>query len=151
MFGKNRSRTVGLITLALILTLLIALSIPGLTSAAGPAQAPDPTSPGELSAAVVGFLELLVAFFVVGGGIAYVLQISQTWKEWASPYKPLVVLALSALLGGGLAALKVLATPELFAQAPEWARAFLSFIVVFVGSQFVYHKGFSAPAAQARE
>lgn len=99
-------------------------------------------NPGELSQIVSAFLDLLVAL-AIGGGIAYLLQMSAKWREWQSPLKPMVVIAMTAILGGALASLKVLATAELLSQTPEWGRAFILFVVVFVGSQLTYQKGFN--------
>lgn len=129
----------------ILVTILLAALLPTMALAAPPAQT-DPTAPGDLASTVAGFLDLLIAL-AVGGGIAYLLQMSDTWKQWDAPYKPLVVIALTALVGGGLAALKVVATAELFAGVPDWGRAFVSFIVVFFGSQLTYQRGFTAPSA----
>jgi hypothetical protein len=125
--------------LVIVLALFIGALVPSVTLAAGPSQS---TEPGDLSTVVSGFLDLLIAL-AIGGGIAYLLQMIGPWRDWSSPLKPLIVILLTAILGGALTSLKVLATAELFAQAPEWGRAFISFIVVFVGSQLTYQKGFS--------
>lgn len=129
---------VGIILVVLCAALSIGLATPAL-AAAPPVQAP---APPELASSVGAFIDLLIAL-AVGGGVAYLLQMSDKWKEWKSPFKPLVVIALTALLGAALTALKVVATSELFLQVPDYARAFISFIVVFVGSQLTYNKGFS--------
>lgn len=146
MFGRNFVRAFGLIAIAFVVALLLAaFVIPSVTYAAPPLQTAP--APADLATVVGGFLDLLIAL-AVGGGVAYVLQMSGAWKAWESPLKPVVVLVLTAILGGTLAALKVLATAELFAQAPEFARAFLSFVVVFFGSQLTYQKGFSFPQSK---
>lgn len=139
MFGKFR--TVTLVLFAVFAALLIALAIPTLTLAAPPIQAPDPTAPADLAQVVGGFLDLMIAL-AVGGGVAYLLQMSDAWKRWESPLKPLTVLVLTALIGGALSSLKVLATAELFATAPDWGRAFIGWVTVFFGSQLTYQKGF---------
>lgn len=133
------------ITLTLVLALLSGVLVPMVASAAPPAQSP-PAAANDLAQTVSAFLDLLIAL-LIGGAVAYVLQMIPAWRNWSPtsfPFaKPLIVLVLTALLGGALSSLKVIATAELFAQAPEYARAFVAFIVVFVGSQLTYQKGFS--------
>lgn len=133
------------ITLTLVLALFVGVLVPMVASAAPPAQTP-PTAANDLAQTVSAFLDLLMAL-LIGGAVAYVLQMIPAWRDWSPtqfPFaKPLIVLVLTALLGGALSSLKVIATAELFAQAPDWARAFVGFVVVFVGSQLTYQKGFS--------
>ncbi len=139
IMSHNTFRQFALLSIAIVLALTLGALLPTLTYAAGLAQA---TESGDLAQVVSGFLDLLIAL-AIGGGVAYILQMSGTWRAWDSPLKPVAVIALTALLGGVLSALKVIATAELFAQAPEWGRAFISFVVVFFGSQLTYQKGFS--------
>ena len=145
MFGTRLSfsRVFALVALAL----LVGVALPGITYAAGPLQ--TDTQPADLATVVSGFLDLLITL-AIGGGVAYLLQMWSGWREWSSPLKPIAVIALTAVLGGGLSALKVVATAELFAQAPEWGRAFISFVTVFVGSQLTYQKGFGQTYLPAR-
>ncbi len=134
------------IALTLVLAVLVGALTPALTYAAPPAQTP-PTGANELASTVSAFLDVLMAL-LIGGAVAYVLQMIPAWRDWSPtqfPFaKPLIVLVLTALLGGALSSLKVIATAELFAQAPEWGRAFVGFIVIFVGSQLTYQRGFDA-------
>lgn len=130
-----------MIALALLLALSVGALVPAVAAAAPPAQTP-PTGANDLAQTVSAFLDLLIAF-IVGGGIAYVLQMITAWTEWKSPFKPWVVVLLTALIGAALTSLKVLATAELFSQVPDWGRAFIGFIVVFVGSQITYQRGFN--------
>lgn len=117
---------------------------------AGPAFAQSPVEPptaaGDLSAAVLALIALGISF-VMGGGLAYFLEMLPQWKAWQSPVKGYLVIALSVLIGAALTSFKVLATPELFAQAPEWLRAALGFAVVSLtvlfGSQLTYQRGFA--------
>ncbi len=136
---------VAVIAVTLLLAVLVGALTPALTYAAPPAQTP-PTGASDLAQTVSAFLDLLMAL-LIGGAVAYVLQMIPSWRDWSPtqfPFaKSLIVLVLTALLGGTLSSLKVIATAELFAQAPDWARAFVGFVVVFVGSQFTYQKGFS--------
>lgn len=138
-FSLGHVRSV-LVLVVLGAVLLAGLALPVVTYAAPPTQ--DAGGADALAQAVSAFLDLLLAI-IVGGGIAYLLQMSAQWRDWQSPLKPIVVLVITALLGGALSALKVIATAELFAQVPEWGRAFIGFIVVFFGSQLTYQKGFN--------
>lgn len=140
-FRSSRLVRVAVIALTLVLAVLGGALTPALTHAAPPAQTP-PTGAPELAQTVSAFLDLLIAF-IVGGGVAYVLQMITAWTEWKSPFKPWVVVLLTALIGAALTSLKVLATAELFSQVPDWGRAFIGFIVVFVGSQITYQRGFN--------
>lgn len=141
LFSNARALRAGLVMLAMLLAVLLGVSVPNVTYAAPPMQS-SPTGAADLAQAVSMLVDLLIAF-AVGGGVAYVLQMSSRWTKWRSPFKPVIVLAITAGIGASLSALKVAATMELFAQAPDWARAFIGFIVVFVGSQLTYQKGFS--------
>ncbi len=150
MFRSRRSifaLRIALILFAFLFAALIGLVIPTAALAAPPAQEPL-TDSAALAQTVGAFIDLLLAA-IIGGGLAYVLQMNKTWRDWSSPLKPIIVLALTALLGAGLSSLKVIATAELFDQAPEWGRAFVGFIVVFFGSQLTYQRGFAAPPASA--
>lgn len=142
---SRRFLRVAVIAMTLLLAVLVGVLTPALTYAAPPAQTP-PSSAADLAQTVSAFLDLLMAL-LIGGAVAYVLQMIPAWRDWSPtqfPFaKPLIVLVLTALLGGALSSLKVIATAELFAQAPDWARAFVGFVVVFVGSQLTYQKGFS--------
>ena len=139
-----RFARVAVIAMTLLLAVLVGALTPSLTYAAPPAQ--TPTGAADLAQTVSAFLDLLMAL-LIGGAVAYVLQMIPAWRNWSPtqfPFaKPLVVLVFTALLGGALSSLKVIATAELFAHAPDWARAFVGFVVVFVGSQLTYQKGFS--------
>lgn len=141
-----------MIALALLFAVAVGALVPAVAAAAPPAQTP-PTGADDLAATVSAFLDLLMAL-LIGGAVAYVLQMIPAWRDWSPtsfPFaKPLIVLVLTALLGGALSSLKVIATAELFAQAPDWARAFIGFVVVFVGSQLTYQKGFSPQWAVKR-
>lgn len=141
LFCSRRFLRVAVIAMTLLLAVLVGALTPALTYAAPPAQTP-PTGANDLAQTVSAFLDLLIAF-IVGGGIAYVLQMITAWTEWKSPFKPWVVVLLTALIGAALTSLKVLATAELFSQVPDWGRAFIGFIVVFVGSQITYQRGFN--------
>lgn len=143
MFRSIVALRIALVLFAVLFAALIGLAIPTVALAAPPVQEP-PTDSAALAQAVGAFIDLLLAA-IIGGGLAYVLQMWKAWREWSSPLKPLIVLVLTALLGAGLSSLKVIATAELFDQAPEWGRAFIGFIVVFFGSQLTYQRGFAAP------
>ncbi len=143
-FRSLRFARVAVIAMTLLLAVLVGALTPSLTYAAPPAQ--TPTGAVDLAQTVSAFLDLLMAL-LIGGAVAYVLQMIPAWRDWSPtsfPFaKPLIVLVLTAMLGGALSSLKVIATAELFSQAPDWARAFVGFVVVFVGSQLTYQKGFS--------
>lgn len=138
---SSRFVRVAVIAVTLLLAVLVGALVPTVAAAAPLAQTP-PTGANDLAQTVSAFLDLLI-IFIVGGGVAYVLQMIPAWTEWKSPFKPWVVVLITALIGGALTSLKVLATAELFAQVPDWGRAFIGFVVVLFGSQLTYQKGFS--------
>lgn len=142
-FSSIKLFRVAMILLAVLCAVLMGLMVPAITFAAPPAQDPL-TDAGTLAQTVGAFLDLLLAA-IIGGGLAYVLQMFKAWREWSSPLKPIVILILTAILGATLSSLKVVATAELFNQAPDYARAFIGFVVVFFGSQLTYQRGFAAP------
>lgn len=150
----------GALFVALPLALAVGLLVPLAAQAAPPFQTPTPpppiVDPTALAGAVSAFLDLALVFVLFGGGVAYVLQLFPAWRDWQTDtssllqkfpsLKGLLVLALTALLGAGLSSAKVILTAEFFAAFPPWALAFVGALTVFVGSQFMYQKGFARAA-----
>lgn len=134
-----------IIALAILTAIATGVFVPTLAYAAPPMQE-NPATPDALAAALLAFAGLLIAF-VMGGGLSYFLDMIPKWKEWQSPAKGYIVIALSIAIGAALTSAKVFATPDNLSQLPEWARAGIAFSVVALtalfGSQLTYQK-FSA-------
>ncbi len=118
----------------------------GVVLSAPSAQTQDPpTDATGVSQAVNALIAIAITFFA-GGGLSYFLQMWDRWRNWESSLKPTIVIILSGLIAAGLTSLRVLATPELFAQIPTWGLAFIGFAVVFFASQFTYQRLFAPPS-----
>lgn len=82
----------------------------------------------------------LLTSFVVGGGIAKLLESLPAWREYNPPanIKMLFVFVLTALVGGALVWIQQWLVPAYWSQMPDSLKIFILSIASFAVSQYAH-------------